>query len=61
MPGKIVTEIKPLKKFYTAEEYNQNYYEKNKYLNPYCTLVISPKIKKLLTRFGSEVKDEYKK
>lgn len=61
MEGNVVTEIKPLKKFYTAEEYHQNYYEKNKYLNPYCTLVINPKIKKLLTKFGSEVKEEYKK
>lgn len=57
----VVTEIAPLKKFYTAEEYHQNYYEKNKFLNPYCTLVINPKIKKLLEKFGKEVKEEYKK
>ena len=61
MEDRIVTEIKPLKKFYTAEEYHQNYYERNRYTNPYCTLVINPKIKKLLTKFGSEVKEEYKK
>jgi peptide methionine sulfoxide reductase msrA/msrB len=32
--GKIVTEIKPLKKFYNAEEYHQNYLEKNPF--GYC-------------------------
>ena len=61
MEGNIVTEIKPLKKFFTAEEYHQNFYEKHKYTIPYCPLVIAPKIKKLLTKFGSEVKEEYKK
>jgi len=32
--GKITTEIKPLKKFYTAESYHQNYLEKNPF--GYC-------------------------
>ncbi len=58
---KVMTEIVPLKKFYTAEEYHQNYYETHKHINPYCTLVITPKIKKLMSKFGSEVKEEYKK
>lgn len=42
----IVTEIKPMKKFYKAESYHQNYYNKNKNA-PYCRLVILPKLKKL--------------
>jgi len=42
----IVTEIKPLKNFYPAENYHQNYYNRNKYA-PYCLLVIRPKLKKL--------------
>lgn len=42
----IVTEIKPLTKFYKAEDYHQNYYNRNK-LNPYCILVIRPKLNKL--------------
>lgn len=42
----IVTEIKPLTKFYEAEDYHKNYYKRNKF-NPYCILVIRPKLKKL--------------
>ena len=42
----IVTEIKPLKKFYPAEGYHQNYYKRNRFA-PYCLLVIRPKLKKL--------------
>jgi peptide-methionine (S)-S-oxide reductase len=43
----IVTEIAPLKTFYAAEAYHQNYYN----LNPtkgYCRAVIQPKLNKLL-------------
>lgn len=58
--GKIVTEIKPLNKFYTAEEYHQNYYERNKNLNRYCLLVIDPKIEKLIMMFNKDVKEQYR-
>ena len=44
--GKIVTEIAPLKKFYVAEEYHQDYFRKNPNA-PYCAYVISPKLQKL--------------
>ncbi len=47
----IATEIKPLEKFYEAEEYHKNYYEKHRDA-PYCQIVISPKLAKL--------KEEYK-
>lgn len=58
--GKIVTEIKPFIKFYSAEEYHQNYYERNEDLNAYCSIVIDPKIEKLLNKFNGDVKEEYK-
>ncbi len=57
--GKIVTEIKPLRKFFPAEDYHQNYYDRNKGLNRYCLLVIDPKIEKLLEMFNKDVKEEY--
>jgi peptide-methionine (S)-S-oxide reductase len=42
----IVTEIEPLNAFYPAEEYHQDYYEKNPYAG-YCSIVIRPKLEKL--------------
>jgi peptide-methionine (S)-S-oxide reductase len=42
----IVTEIVPLKKFYKAEDYHQEYYDNNSNA-PYCQVVIAPKLEKL--------------
>jgi len=41
----IVTEIVPLKKFYKAEGYHQDYYRSNPN-QPYCRAVIRPKVEK---------------
>lgn len=43
----IVTEITKATEFYEAEDYHQNYYAQNKDRNPYCKMVIAPKLKKL--------------
>lgn len=53
----IVTEIVPFEKFYTAEEYHQNYY----YQKPeagYCQIVINPKLEKFKKRFAEYVRSE---
>lgn len=42
----VVTEIVPAPKFYRAEDYHQDYYEKNPNQG-YCSFVIRPKLKKL--------------
>jgi peptide-methionine (S)-S-oxide reductase len=44
----IVTEISPFKEFYAAEDYHQNYFNLNKDKNPYCSIIIAPKLNKLL-------------
>ena len=49
-PEPIVTEIVPLKAFYAAESYHQNYYNLNKDRNPYCSVVITPKLQKLIQK-----------
>ena len=55
-PSKIVTSVEPLKKFYKAEEYHQNYFSNNKEQS-YCKLVIQPKVEK----FEKVFKDRLKK
>jgi peptide-methionine (S)-S-oxide reductase len=42
----IVTEITPASVFYPAEDYHQEYYNRNKQA-PYCQMVIQPKLRKL--------------
>ncbi len=51
----IVTEVRPLKNFFIAEDYHQKYYENHKNL-PYCQLVIDPKLEKLKKQFISLLK-----
>ena len=43
---RIVTVIQPLKDFYKAENYHQDYYKNNKNA-PYCIFIIKPKLRKL--------------
>ena len=42
---RIVTQIVPLKQFYPAEDYHQDYYRANPN-QPYCRAVIQPKVEK---------------
>lgn len=44
--GRIVTEIVPLKKFYIAEKYHQDYFHNNPN-QAYCQAVIRPKVNKV--------------
>ena len=54
--NKIVTEVKQFTHYYKAEEYHQNYFAEN-ISNPYCKLVISPKV----TKARKKLKKYYKK
>ncbi|MEA2715460.1 MAG: peptide-methionine (S)-S-oxide reductase [Candidatus Parcubacteria bacterium] len=53
----IVTVVKPLDKFYEAENYHRDYY-KNHAGEPYCQIVIAPKLEKLEKRFAELLKME---
>ncbi len=55
--GNIVTQLKPLEKFYKAEEYHRQYYLNNPN-QPYCQLVINPKLEKLKERFYQLLKKQ---
>jgi peptide-methionine (S)-S-oxide reductase len=52
----IVTEIASFSKFYPAEDYHQEYYENNKSSNPYCSVVIRPKLEKFQKVFAKKLK-----
>lgn len=51
----IVTKISAASVFYQAEEYHQNYYFNNKF-QPYCQVVINPKLEKLRKLFKEKLK-----
>ena len=50
----IVTTIEPLKCYYQAETYHQDYYRQNP-MQGYCMAVIPPKIAKLKAKFKKEM------
>ncbi|HEV8284289.1 MAG TPA: peptide-methionine (S)-S-oxide reductase MsrA [Chitinophagaceae bacterium] len=52
----IVTEITKLDKFYPAENYHHDYYEYNKDKNPYCSIVIRPKLEKFRKVFKEKLR-----
>lgn len=51
----IVTEITAFEKFYKAEQYHQNYYKDNPN-QPYCSIVIAPKVKKFRQQYQEKLK-----
>jgi peptide-methionine (S)-S-oxide reductase len=53
--SRLVTELVPLDRFYPAEEYHQNYFERNPY-QPYCQIVIAPKVAKAREKYLARLK-----
>jgi peptide-methionine (S)-S-oxide reductase len=51
----IVTEISPYSNFYAAENYHQDYYNQNG-SQPYCYLVIRPKLEKFQKVFKNKIR-----
>lgn len=52
----IVTEITAFSTFYPAEDYHQQYFENNNNTNPYCRVVIQPKLEKFKKVFKDKLK-----
>jgi peptide-methionine (S)-S-oxide reductase len=51
----IVTEVAPLTAFYPAEAYHQEYFQRNPY-QPYCQVIVAPKVAKFRKRFLEKLK-----
>jgi peptide-methionine (S)-S-oxide reductase len=54
----IVTAIEPLSDWYPAEEYHQEYFERQGSSNPYCMAVIAPKLRKFRKSFAERLKNQ---
>jgi len=54
--GPIVTEVTPFKAFYKAEDYHQEYFRLHG-SQPYCQVIIAPKVAKFREHFRSLLKD----
>ncbi|MGH6640097.1 MAG: peptide-methionine (S)-S-oxide reductase MsrA [Polaromonas sp.] len=52
----IVTEVLPVSNYWPAEDYHQDFFEKNPYQG-YCVAVAGPKVEKFRKTFASRVKD----
>lgn len=53
----VVTEVKPLDKFYEAEEEHKDFYDRNQQ-HGYSLAVISPKLKKVREKFRAFIKEK---
>lgn len=55
LPGKIVTEVTEINNYYPAENYHQDYLANNP-SNPYCAMVVRPKVDKFRKQFAEKLK-----
>jgi peptide-methionine (S)-S-oxide reductase len=51
----VVTEVSPAEQFYVAEDYHQEYYAQNA-SQPYCQMVVAPKVAKFRQKFLNKLK-----
>ena len=54
--GRVVTTIEPMREWWPAETYHQDYWAGEGQRNPYCMAVIPPKLQKLRKSFQNRVK-----
>ena len=55
--GKVVTTIEPATEFTIAEDYHQDYFDREGDSNPYCMAIIAPKLRKFRKSFQDKLKD----
>jgi len=53
----IVTQVTPVDQFYVADDYHQEYYANNSY-QPYCMMVVAPKVSKFRKHFLDKLKKQ---
>ena len=51
-----VTEVAPASRFYVAEDYHQEYFVRTGNSNPYCSVVVAPKVAKFRKQFLGQLK-----
>jgi peptide-methionine (S)-S-oxide reductase len=54
--SRVVTEVTPFSVFYRAEDYHQEYYRHNQN-QPYCQVVITPKLAKFRKKYLAQLKE----
>lgn len=54
-PAPIVTSLEPATQFYIAEDYHQEYFANNS-SQPYCQMVVAPKVQKFQKKFAEKLK-----
>ena len=54
--GRVVTTIEPLSTWYPAEDYHQDYFDREGGRNPYCMAVIAPKLRKFRKSYAERAK-----
>ncbi|RED16089.1 peptide-methionine (S)-S-oxide reductase MsrA [Parasphingopyxis lamellibrachiae] len=52
----VVTTIEPLEQWYKAEDYHQDYFEREGSRNPYCMAVVAPKLQKFRRSYQGRLK-----
>jgi peptide-methionine (S)-S-oxide reductase len=56
-PAPIVTTVEPAAPWYEAEGEHQTYFDRVGDRNPYCTAVVTPKLRKFMQKYASQLKD----
>jgi len=60
MGSRIVTELSPLTNYFSAESYHKDYFAENPD-NPYCEVIINPKLEKVQKHFAELLNDKSKR